>query len=310
MQNQLSNRRTIVEFPSPVLGSLRWPNRPYIPEGNPCWTFMVKGQTAQFAVLVGHVENDRPHPFEVWVAGSEQPRCLGAVAKTLSADMRTQDRVWLNLKLEVLAMVSDGKSIPIKLGSSEIITSSYSAALARVIQYRLAQLGVQDADQGEPTPLVDAMTRIRYDCEGTMSWTSRMCHSSSGDDFTLVMPEIETTDGRQRPISVSFTGRYPRDLDALAALLTLDMSIVDVAWVAMKLRKLLDYEEPMSSFFAKTPGTGRTEQYPSIVAYLARLIVYRYASLGWLTDAGFPVAQLGVMVSEKATTDHHVSEAA
>jgi len=281
-----------------------------MPEGNPCWTYMLKGDTAQFAVLVGHLENSRPHPFEVWVAGSEQPRCLGAVAKTLSADMRTQDRAWLNLKLDELSMLTDRATITMKLGIAEIRASSYSAALARIIDYRLIQLGVQHPDEGEATPLVDAMMHIRHDSEGTMSWTSRIVNPSTGDDFTLVMPEIEMTDGRQRPSSVSFTGRYPRDLDGLATLLTLDMSIVDVAWVAMKLRKLLDYEEPMSSFFAKTPGTGLSDRYPSIVAYLARLIVYRYAALGWLTDEGFPVAHLGVMVNVKGSTDHVVSDVA
>ena len=34
-------------------------------------------------------------PFEVWVNGSEQPRGLGALAKTLSMDMRANDLAWL-----------------------------------------------------------------------------------------------------------------------------------------------------------------------------------------------------------------------
>ncbi len=92
-------------------------------------------------------------------------------------------------------------------------------------------------------------------------------------------------------------GRYPRDLDGLAAILTMDMAVVDVAWIGMKLRKLLDYDEPMGSFLAKTPGTGKTERYSSIVAYLARLILHRYATLGLLTASGYPVVEMGVMVS-------------
>jgi hypothetical protein len=36
----------------------------------------------------------------VWVNGADQPRGLGAVAKTLSMDMRANDRGWLKLKLE------------------------------------------------------------------------------------------------------------------------------------------------------------------------------------------------------------------
>jgi len=53
-----------------------------------------------FAVFVGHVENGPPHAFEVWVNGSEQPRGLGALAKTLSMDMRANDHGWLKLKLD------------------------------------------------------------------------------------------------------------------------------------------------------------------------------------------------------------------
>jgi ribonucleoside-diphosphate reductase alpha chain len=37
------------------------------------------------------------------VNGAEQPRGLGAVAKTLSMDMRADDRAWLKAKLDVLA---------------------------------------------------------------------------------------------------------------------------------------------------------------------------------------------------------------
>lgn len=299
MQESLANKRNVVALPSPSLGSLRWPNRPILPQGNPCWTFMVKGDTAQFAVLVGHVENGRPHPFEVWVAGNEQPRCLGAVAKTLSADMRTQDRAWLNMKLDVLASVTDGVNVLMKLGDDDVRTSSYSAALSRVIQYRLRKLGVQVPENGEPTPLVDAIVKVSKGHSGTLSWTAEISNPTTGDDFTVFLPEVETLDGYHRPVAVKFSGRYPRELDGLAALLTMDMSIVDVAWIGMKLRKLLDYEEPMGSFFAKAPGTGESTRYPSIVAYLAHQIVYRFATLGLLTNAGFPVTSLGVMVDVK-----------
>lgn len=297
MLENLANRRTVVALPIPVLGSLRWPGRPFLPEGNPCWTFMVEGDTSQFAVLVGHIDNGRPHPFEVWVAGNEQPRCLGAVAKTLSADMRTQDRAWLNHKLEALAAVSDRESIPMNLGNCAVSCSSYSSALARVVQYRLDKLGVRTPDQGEPSPLVDATLKVTRGNVGTLSWTAEISNPTTGDDFSVFLPEIETTAGIHRPIAVRFSGRYPRELDGLAALLTMDMLIVDVAWIGMKLRKLLDYEEPMGSFFAKAPGTEESIRYPSIVAYLARLIVFRFKSLGLLTDDGYPVGNLGVMVT-------------
>ena len=64
---------------------------------------MVESPFGRFAIFVGHVENGDPYPFEVWVNGNEQPRGLGAVAKTLSMDMRAQDAKWLRMKLDMLA---------------------------------------------------------------------------------------------------------------------------------------------------------------------------------------------------------------
>ncbi len=277
---ELANRRTVVAMPSPILGSLRWPNRPIFPEGNLCWAFMVEGNNAQYAVAVGHTENGRPHPFEVWVMANEQPRCLGALAKTLSADMRTQDRSWLSKKLEVLEAVTDSDAIDMPLGDGQLLASSNSAAIARLVQYRLKMLGVDVPEVGESSPLIDAMLSVRdAGHEGTLSWTADIKNPHTGDDFMIFLPEVETSDGVHRPIAVRLSGRYPRDLDGLAALLTMDMQIVDVAWIGMKLRKLVDYDEPMGSFFAKVPGTGATERFPSIVAYLARLIIHRFAQL-------------------------------
>src|SRR5262249_29244527 len=99
------NRRLAIEtLPQPVLAALRWPGRPEMPEGNLSWTYMIESPSGRFALFVGHVEQEgRAIPFEVWVNGAEQPRGLGAVAKTLSMDMRADDRGWLKKKLDVLA---------------------------------------------------------------------------------------------------------------------------------------------------------------------------------------------------------------
>ena len=48
-----------------------------------------------------------------------------------------------------------------------------------------------------------------------------------------------------RPCAVGFSGNYPRALDGLARLLSLDMRVIDPAWIGMKLRKLLNYAEPL-----------------------------------------------------------------
>ena len=92
-----ANRRlSIKNLPAPVLSSLRWPGRPNLPEGNLCWTYMVDSPIGKFALFVGHVDMEgRAWPFEVWANGPAEPRGLGAVAKTLSMDMRANDHAWL-----------------------------------------------------------------------------------------------------------------------------------------------------------------------------------------------------------------------
>jgi ribonucleoside-diphosphate reductase alpha chain len=103
VQDDVNRRITMKSVPAPVLASLRWPGRPELPGGNPSWTYMIEHPQSRFAVFVSHVENGHPHAFEVWVNGSEQPRGLGALAKTLSMDMRAKDLGWLRLKLDALA---------------------------------------------------------------------------------------------------------------------------------------------------------------------------------------------------------------
>jgi ribonucleoside-diphosphate reductase alpha chain len=44
-----------------------------------------------------------------------------------------------------------------------------------------------------------------------------------------------------RPCAIGFSGNYPRALDGLARLLSLDMRVIDPAWIGMKLRKLLNW---------------------------------------------------------------------
>ena len=66
-----------------------------------------------------------------------------------------------------------------------------------------------------------------------------------------------------------------------------------------KLRKLLSYAEPLGHFMAFVPGlpAGRQRQqtWPSTVAYLARLIIHRYAMLGVLDEEGYPLREMGIL---------------
>ena len=99
-------RLVIVGSPVPPTQSLLWQKRPVFPGGNPGYTYLVKAPEGEFAVFVGHAPNGSPTtgtPFEVWVNGGEAPRGLAELARSLSIDMRSQDRGWLRRKLEALA---------------------------------------------------------------------------------------------------------------------------------------------------------------------------------------------------------------
>jgi len=104
------------------------------------------------------------------------------------------------------------------------------------------------------------------------------------------------------------TGGHPRALDGLCKLLSLDMRVIDPAWIGMKLRKLLSYAEPLGHFMAFVPGTAHGQQrqqtWPSTVAYLARLIIHRYAMLGVLDEDGYPLQEMGILQVPESTAEH------
>jgi len=63
----------------------------------------------------------------------------------------------------------------------------------------------------------------------------------------------------------------------------------------MKLRKLLNYAEPLGDFMARVPGEQKQQTFPSTMAYCARLIIHRYAMLGVLDERGYPLSEMGVL---------------
>ncbi len=305
-----ADRRMVIrDIPEPVLGSLRWPGRPKLPRGNEAWTYMIEETNgSSFAVFVGHVSNGRPHAFEVWVNGAEQPRGLGAVAKTLSMDMRAQDHAFLALKLDALTKVQDDRDIVMEFGDKPIRVTSASAAMAHAISFRLEQLGIAEIE-GEPTPLMDALMskkEPKAGTAGTLSWTVDVQNPATGDDFVLFLKEAELPDGSRRPYSMWLAGNYPHELDGLCKLLSVDMRVVDPAWIGMKLKKLLSYQEPMGNFFARIPGAEKSMNYGSTVAYIATLVLHRYQMLGVLDEEGQPMDTMGVMVHEAGDPEHVV----
>ena len=296
----MNRRLAIKSLPEPVLASLRWPGRPELPEGNPAWTYMVDSPVGKFALFIGHVENETHHafPFEVWVNGAEQPRGLGAVAKTLSMDMRANDRAWLKMKLDALALTvgDDGFDMRMPPHGEKKRVPSMVSALGQVVRWRCEALrAFQDAGA---SPLLDAMFSLeepRTGTDGTLAWTVDIANPASGEEFVMGLKEMHMPDGGTRPYSMWLSGHYPRALDGLAKLLSLDMRVMDPAWIGMKLRKLLDYSEPLGDFMAFVPGQRRQQNWSSTVAYLARLVIHRYSMLGVLDENGFPRQEMGIL---------------
>ncbi|MEO7742929.1 MAG: adenosylcobalamin-dependent ribonucleoside-diphosphate reductase [Usitatibacter sp.] len=303
-----ANRRLALQtLPQPVLASLRWPGRPEMPEGNLAWTYMIESPFGRFALFVGQVEEaGRAFPFELWVNGAEQPRGLGAVAKTLSMDMRANDRAWLQMKLDVLADTVGDDAFDMRFpphGEKRKVPGVVSA-VAQVVRYRCEQLHAFEA--GGASPVLDHMFSIeepRTGTDGTLSWTVDVANPASGDEFVLGLKEIQLPGGATRPYSIWLSGHYPRALDGLMRILSLDMRVVDPAWIGMKLRKLLDYSEPLGDFMAFVPGERRQQNWPSTIAYLARLVIHRYAMLGVLDERGFPTREMGVLESPRGSDE-------
>ncbi|WP_281916006.1 adenosylcobalamin-dependent ribonucleoside-diphosphate reductase [Caldimonas thermodepolymerans] len=310
-----ANRRLALErLPAPVLASLRWPGRPELPAGNAAWTYMIKHPFGDFALFVGELPGEgaqagRMLPFEVWVNGAEQPRGLGAMAKTLSMDLRSNDVAWVKLKLDALATVAEERAFDMPFPPHGELRRfpGVVAATAAVIRWRCEQLGLwREADAKAPTPVLDAMfsrDEPRTGPSGTLAWAVDVENPTTGESFTLTLKEITLPgpDGRPvtRPCAMGLSGNYPKALDGLARLLSLDMRVVDPAWIGMKLRKLLNYAEPLGHFMAFVPGLPhgerRQQTWPSTVAYLARLIIHRYAMLGVLDEQGYPVQEMGIL---------------
>ena len=284
----------------PPLASLRWPGRPELTNGNPCWTYVVRHPLGDFAVFIGHIEDGKSYPFEVWINGAEQPRGLGAIAKTLSMDMRTDDRAWLDMKLSALQKASgdDGFEMAMPPDGRKVRVPSLVSGFATLIRYRCNELGAFDDDGKGKTPVIDALMgpkEPKAGPDGTLSWTVDVVNHAAGDDFVLFLKELVMPDGQRRPYSMWLSGEYPRVLDGLCKALSLDMRVYDPAWIGMKLRKLLNYGEPNGSFMARTPGTPKAQTYPSTIAYLAQLMIHRFAMLGILTEQGYPVAHAGIL---------------
>ncbi len=308
-----NQRLRLDRLPAPVLASLRWPSRPELPGGNPAWSYLIQHPFGDFSLFVGELPAEagpgtglfaQSVPFEVWVNGAEQPRGIGAMAKTLSMDMRANDAAWLKLKLDALATVAEERAfeMPFPPTGEKRLFPGVVAATAAVIRWRCEQLGA--LQEGGATPVLDAMFSLeepRTGTAGTLAWAVDVDNHATGESFTVTLKEVSLpgADGTTvtRPCAIGFSGNYPRAFDGLARLLSLDMRVMDPAWIGMKLRKLLNVGEPLGHFMAPIPGQRRQQTWPSTVAYIARLVIHRYAMLGVLSEDGLPLHEMGILAA-------------
>ncbi len=177
LKDDTDRRVRLSSTPQPALASLKWPGRPDLANGNMAWTYMVEipERKESFAIFIG--ETGAPAlPFEVWVNGAEQPRGLGAIAKSLSMDMRSEDRAWLKMKLDALAKARDEQGFMLAMppeGAQEWC-NGVVAAFARIVQLRCDQLGTFSELAKHATPVLDALFSKKEPKAGplgTMSWT-------------------------------------------------------------------------------------------------------------------------------------------
>ena len=294
------NRRVELKEINHITDVLKWPSRPNVDvEGV---TYHVEHPEGNFAVVVNHWQNGRQHPFEVYVAGNEQPRGLAAIAKALSIDMRTDDGAWLSMKLDSLLSTKgdDGFDMQDRRTGNIVYMPSLAAGFANIVKYRLEQLGSFNEEHTN-SKMVDALFSKKEPKTGPMGalgWHVDVMNHITGDDFLLHTKELVLPNGQVRPYSVWLSGQYPKVLDGLMKTLSIDMRISDQTWIAMKLKKLTTFGEVRGDFMAQVPGESKQQTYPSTVAYIATLLLARYRALGLLVDEDVKSSQ---EVSKKTT---------
>lgn len=281
------DRRVEIKDVNAITSTLKWPSRPVTPHGIASVTYSVDHPHGDFAVVVGHYKNGKTHPVEAYVAGNEQPRGLAAIAKSLSVDMRTGDPAWLKMKLDSLANTEadDAFEMHDPFTGNVVRAPSLVAGFARLVQHALTSIDAL-TEVGH-SPMIDALFSKREPKtgpQGSLSWSVDVRNYVTGDDFLMTTKEVRLPDGTVRPYSVWLSGKYPKVLDGLTKLLSIDMRISDPAWVVMKLRKLLKFGEQRGDFMADTPNGKGQHNYSSTVAYMAALLLERYRVLGLIKD--------------------------
>lgn len=288
--------------PTPAEDTLKFITRPNDPNGHDARLYLVKSPEGLFNVTVVHTPNGTPHtgyPFEVWVQGDSMPRGLEAIAMNLSLDMRSVDRAYLLRKLEALKKVEGEPFTMVCPDGVERRMKGAIEAFATIVEHRFRQLGCFTEEALSATPMVDAMIVRREpkaSDEGAICWGAPVHNTTTGDKFEVFLKEAESPNGQRIPVSIWFSGNVPRSFAGIEKLLSLDMRIVDPYWIGKKLRQLVNLHEKNGDFWTQVPSSGgKGRSYPSTLAYVADLVINRYARLGLLTREGRSVSENGVV---------------
>ena len=266
-QSEPDRRIRITDAPQVALATLRWPHRPKLTAGSPSWTYMIEAPGNRFAVFVGHIEN-------------------GAVAAVRGLGERRADAARAGRAGQEPV---DGHARPgPRLAEAEArqpgqppghaVRGRHASRRARRCRWRAmsapsprwcagaaSSSGVFDGAEGA-TPLVDAMfsrKEPKSGTDGTLSWTVDILNPPTGDDFAMFVKECVLPDGSKRPFSVWLSGAYPLEFNGLTKSLSLDMRVIDPAWIGKKLRGLKDLPEAQGDFFARVPGSEKQGVQPS-----------------------------------------------
>jgi len=303
LSNNDADRRIQFDLvPTPAEDSLKFITRPSDPTGHDARVYLVNAPEGLFNVTVVHMPNGAPqtgYPFEVWVQGDSMPRGLEAVAMNLSLDMRSIDRAYLLRKLDAMKRVEGDAFTMVCPDGVERRMKGAIEAFATIVEHRVRELGCLTEEALAVTPMLNAMivrSEPKADDEGAICWHAPVHNTTTGDKFEVFLKEAESPEGRRLPLSIWFAGKVPDSFAGIQKLLSLDMRVVDPYWIGKKLRQLASIHEKNGDFWAPVPGGGgKGRSYPSTLAYVADLVINRYARLGLLTREGRPAKGDGVV---------------
>jgi ribonucleoside-diphosphate reductase alpha chain len=281
------DRRIRVDKPRAIEAAIRFTGRPQSETGHEGITFDIRSQSARMFLTINKTEDGVP--FEVLVDGAEAPRGANVLAKQLSLDMHTSDRGWVISKLDSLAKVNGGDPVPVVVGGEKRIAPSHFAAMAMLIRDYYQRLGIVPAlDSG---PILDARLCIKEpkSIEGGAARAFDVLNPATGDDLTVFVKEFDINGLGRWPLSIWLSGKYPRSWAGIAKMLSLDMQVADPAWIGRKLRAMLNVPEHGGDFMARMPGSKKSRTWPSTWAYIAQILVHRYAEIGLLNEQGYPL---------------------